>query len=119
MGDTRHPVPLEDAGPLSLSDRTEPGVPPGRWCPFCGADLSHVPVRDERQEEAVFAIAGRRLKTAIAVGFVVIWLVASLYDFLNDPGTNLLPGWYSALGALMLVYLLGVTPMGLLRRRGG
>ena len=89
----------------------------GRWCPYCGANLSHVPVREEPPEEAVFAAAGRRLKVAIAVGFVVIWLGASLYDFVNDPGTNLLPGWYSALGAVMLFYLLGVSPVGLLRRR--
>ena len=64
----------------------------GRWCPYCGADLSHVPVREEPPEEAVFAAVGRRLKVAIAVGFVVIWLGVSLYDFVNDPGTVLLPG---------------------------
>jgi hypothetical protein len=94
----------------------EAGAGGGRWCPFCGANLTHVPVRDER-DEAVFAVAGRRLKVAIAVGFVVVWVALSVYDFVSEPGAIVLPGWFSALGALMLIYLLGVNPWGLMRRR--
>jgi hypothetical protein len=77
-----------------------------------------VPVdRRDPADEAVFAIAGRRLKTAIAVAFVVVWLAVSLYDWLDDPATPLIPGWFSALGAFMLFYLLGVDLLGFLRRR--
>ena len=75
MGDDPALPPPADAG-------TAPhGAPYGRWCPFCGADLSHVPVREEPPEEAVFAAVGRRLKTALAVGFVLVWMAVSLYDF--------------------------------------
>jgi hypothetical protein len=98
-------------------DFTPPITSSGRWCPYCGANLTHIPVKEEPPEEAVFAAAGRRLKVAIAVLFVVIWVGASLYDFLSEPGAIVLPGWFSALGALMLFYLLGFSPMGLLRRR--
>jgi len=65
----------------------------------------------------MFAVAGRRLKIAIALAFVVIWLGLSTFDWMEDPVTVLLPGWFSALGAVMLFYLLGVSPWGLLRRR--
>ena len=66
----------------------------------------------------MFAVAGRRLKVALAVGFVLVWLVLSTYDWLNEPTVLTLPGWFSALGVVMLAWLLGVTPWGLLRRRG-
>lgn len=126
MGDPRAPSALEQPGTLSTGD---PGhldhdaqgtaAPYGhRWCPYCGADLSGVPVREESQEEAMFALAGRRLKVALAVLFVVIWLAVSLYDWLVDPNTAFVPPWFSALGALMLFYLLGFNPSVLLRRRG-
>jgi hypothetical protein len=66
----------------------------------------------------MFAAVGRRLRIAIAVGFVLVWLAVSIYDWFDDPATVLLPAWYSALGAIMLFYLLGVGPMmGLFRRR--
>ena len=71
----------------------------------------------EHTEDAVFALAGKRLKVVLAVLFVVIWLAVSIYDWFDDPATVLLPGWYSALGAIMLFYLLGFSPIGLLRRR--
>ena len=128
MADTRSALPAEAVPALVLPpghlDRE--GRPPtetghagvGRWCPYCGADLTNVPVRDEQKDEAMFALAGRRLKVALAVSFVIVWLGASLYDWVNDPAANLLPGWFSALGAVMLVYLLGINPTGLLRRRG-
>lgn len=89
----------------------------GRWCPYCGADLSSVPERQD-QDDALFAVAGRRLKVALAVGFVLVWLAASMYDFLSEPGAIVLPGWYSALGGVMLFYLLGFNPLGMLRRKG-
>jgi len=76
-----------------------------------------VPVEREHTEDAVFALAGKRLKVVLAVLFVVIWLGAEMYDWFDDPATVLLPGWYSALGAIMLFYLLGFSPIGLLRRR--
>jgi hypothetical protein len=66
----------------------------------------------------MFAAVGRRLRIAIAVGFVLVWLGVSIYDWFDDPAVVLLPAWYSALGAIMLFYLLGVGPMmGLFRRR--
>ena len=74
-------------------------------------------MREEPPDEALYATAGRRLKVAIAVAFVVIWLGVSLYDFVNDPASNLLPGWFSLLGAVMLFYLLGLDPTRFLRRR--
>ena len=86
-------------------------------CPYCGADLSDVPERQDHPEEALFAATGRRLKVALAVGFVLVWLVVSLYDWLSEPSTLEVPGWFSALGGLMLFYLLGVDPIGLWRRR--
>ena len=89
----------------------------GRWCPYCGADLSGVPVREELQDQALFAAAGRRLKVALAVGFVIVWLAVSLYDWLSEPSALVIPGWYSALGGVMLFYLLGMDPVGLWRRR--
>lgn len=125
MADARPTVPPEEAGALALPAVTSHGAqgtaaPYGhRWCPYCGADLSGVPVREDDPQEAAFAMAGRRLKVALAVLFVVIWLAVSLYDWLVDPATNFVPGWYSALGALMLFYLLGFNPSVLLRRRGG
>ena len=107
-------VPLEH----DVHDAQPPTMPVGRWCPFCGADLSGVPVQEEHADDAAFAIAGRRLKVALAVGLLCIWLVSSLYDWLEDPATVLLPGWWSALGVVLLAWLLGVTPWGILRRRG-
>ena len=65
----------------------------------------------------MFAAAGRRLKVALAVGFVLVWLGLSVYDWLSEPAALVVPAWFSALGALMLFYLLGFSPMGLLRRR--
>jgi hypothetical protein len=77
-----------------------------------------VPIDEHQAEDAAFAAAGRRLKTAIAVGFVLIWLLVSLYDMVDDPAVALVPGWFSALGAfLLLVFLLGLDPVGLVRRR--
>ena len=106
-------LPLAEAH----DDRNSVIAPYGRWCPYCGANLSGVPVEREKPEEAVFALAGHRLKVILAVLFVVIWLAAEMYDWFDDPATVLLPGWYSALGALLLFYLLGFSPIGLLRRR--
>ena len=95
------------------------GSPYGRWCPYCGANLTGIPVRqDHQEEEALFAQTGRRLKVALAVGFVLVWVTVSLADWLSAPDALVIPGWFSALGALMLFYLLGFSPMGLLRRRG-
>lgn len=127
MSDTRHHLPVEEERALSVTpaetlahESQGTTAPYGhRWCPYCGADLSGVPVREDSPEEAMFAMAGRRLKVALAVLFVVIWLAVSLYDWLVDPAVNFVPGWYSALGALMLFYLLGFNPTMLLRRRGG
>lgn len=124
MTDTRPPVPIEDVSTISVSvhpehDAQGTTAPYGhRWCPYCGADLSGVPVREQTHEEALFEVAGRRLKVALSVLFVVIWLVVSLYDWLVDPSSNFVPGWFSALGALLLFYLLGFNPERLLRRRG-
>lgn len=104
------PAPLDHAG--------APASPPsGRWCPYCGADLSGVPERQGHQDEALFATTGRRLKVALAVGFVLVWLGVSLYDWLSEPAALVVPGWYSALGGVLLFYLLGLDPVGLLRRR--
>jgi hypothetical protein len=104
--------------PPALPDHTGQGsTPNGRWCPYCGADLSSVPTRDAPQDEALFAATGRRLKIALAVGFVLVWMAVSLYDWLSEPAALVIPGWYSALGAIMLFYLLGFSPMGLFRRR--
>jgi hypothetical protein len=36
---------------------------------------------------------------------------------LSDPAVVLVPGWYSALGAVRLFYLLGFNPLGMIRRR--
>lgn len=107
------PVSLEEAPPHRAQHTTAPA---GRWCPYCGADLSGIPER-ENEDEVMFAVAGRRLKIIIAVLFVLFWLGLSAYDWLNDPAVPILPGWFSALGAVMLFYLLGVSPWGLLRRR--
>jgi len=89
----------------------------GRWCPYCGADLSNVPDRYSHADEALFSTAGRRLKITLAVLFVVIWLAISIWDWIDNPSTAFVPGWYSALGAVMLFYLLGFNPLGLIRRR--
>jgi hypothetical protein len=94
----------------------QPSAPTGRWCPYCGADLSGVPEREGHQDDALFAATGRRLKVALAVGFVLVWLVVSLYDWLSEPAALEVPGWFSALGGLMLFYLLGFDPIGLWRR---
>jgi hypothetical protein len=91
-------------------------APGGRWCPYCGADLSDVPERQDHQEEALFAATGRRLKIALAVGFVLVWMMVELYDWVSEPSALVVPGWYSALGGLMLFYLLGLDPIGLWRR---
>lgn len=102
----------------ALPDHTgQPSTPNGRWCPYCGADLSGVPERQDHHDEALFAATGRRLKIALAVGFVLVWLIVSLYDWLSEPSALEVPGWYSALGGLMLFYLLGLDPIGLWRRR--
>ena len=116
MAEIRPPVPIQEE-PDGLAPH---GAPYGRWCPFCGADLSHVPVREEPPEEAVFAAVGRRLKTALAVGFVLVWMIVSLYDWLSEPAALVVPAWFSALGAfLLLVVLLGIQPWAVLggRRR--
>ena len=66
----------------------------------------------------MFAAVGRRLKTALAVGFVLVWMIVSLYDWLSEPAALVVPAWFSALGAfLLLVVLLGIQPWGVLRRR--
>ena len=129
MSDTRRPaLPVEEPGTLSLNVPSDPvhqeheaqgtAAPYGhRWCPYCGADLSGVPVREESPEEAMFALAGRRLKVALAVVFVVLWLGVSLFDWVNDPGTPLVPGWFSALGVIVFGFLLGIEPVRWLRRR--
>ena len=118
MGDTRHPVPAEDVGTLSTGP-LDLSPPLGRWCPYCGANLTGIPVREgQHEEEALFAATGRRLKVALSVGFVLVWLVLSVLDWLSEPAALSIPGWFSALGALMLFYLLGFSPLGLLRRRG-
>ena len=58
------------------------------------------------------------VKTALAVGFVLVWMIVSLYDWLSEPGALVVPAWFSALGAfLLLVVLLGIQPWGVLRRR--
>ena len=114
MSDGRDPPALP--GPPDHAG--QPSAPDGRWCPYCGADLANVPERQGRAEdEALFAATGRRLKVALAVGFVLVWLAVSLYDWLSEPSTLEVPGWFSALGGLMLFYLLGVDPIGLWRRR--
>lgn len=111
-------VPVPPSLPAPVDHAGQPSAPPGRWCPYCGADLSNVPEREGRAEdEALFAATGRRLKVALAVGFVLVWLAVSLYDWLSEPSTLEVPGWFSALGGLMLFYLLGVDPIGLWRRR--
>lgn len=105
---------------LPLADPPEErhtAAPAGRWCPYCGADLSHIPDRSDHTDEAMFSAAGRRLKVTLAVLFVVIWLAISIYDWFDDPAVVLVPGWYSALGAVMLFYLLGFNPLGMIRRR--
>ena len=109
---------------MEPSPQPAPLLPPpaereqGRWCPYCGADLSGVPVeRDGHREEALFAAAGRRLKVALSVGFVLVWLGLSVWDWLSEPTALVIPAWFSALGAFMLFYLLGFSPIGLLRRR--
>ena len=104
--------------PAPVPDHTgQPSVPNGRWCPYCGADLSGVPVDPGHPDDAVFAVAGRRLKVALAVGFVVIWLVVQIWDWIDDPALVLVPGWYSALGAVLLGFLLGIEPLGWFGRR--
>jgi hypothetical protein len=103
-------------GPPDHAGQRSTPSPDGRWCPYCGADLSDVPERQDHQEEALFAATGRRLKIALAVGFVLVWLAVSLYDWLSEPSALEVPGWYSALGALMLFSLLGLDPVGLWRR---
>lgn len=104
-------------GPLDHAGQSSAPAPGGRWCPYCGADLSNVPEREGHQDEVLFASAGRRLKVALAVGFVLVWLAVSLYDWLSEPSALDVPGWFSALGGLMLFYLLGLDPVGLWRRR--
>ena len=115
---------MEDTHPLPLAPPGHTGQPPasgvgGRWCPYCGADLSGVPLEERpHEEDAAFGTAGRRLKIAIAAAFVLVWLGLSIVDWFEDPATVLLPGWFSALGALMLFYLLGLDPVRFFRRRG-
>jgi hypothetical protein len=104
-------------GPLDHTGQPPARSTDGRWCPYCGADLSGVPEREEHQDQALFAATGRRLKVGLAVGFVLVWLFVSLYDWLSEPSALDVPGWYSALGGLMLFYLLGLDPVGLWRRR--
>jgi hypothetical protein len=105
------PPPPGALGRQAGHDDQHPAAPYGRWCPYCGADLSHVPIREEPPEEAVFAAVGRRLKTALAVGFVLVWMIVSLYDWLSEPAALVVPAWFSALGAfLLLVVLLGIQP---------
>jgi hypothetical protein len=95
-----------------------PTTPTGRWCPFCGADLSGVPIDQSHEDDAMFAAAGRRLKVALAVAFVVIWLIVQIWDWIDDPAVALVPGWYSALGAVLLFWLLGFDAAGYFRRKG-
>lgn len=110
-------VPVPPSLPAPVDHAGQPSAPPGRWCPYCGADLSNVPEREGERDEAVFANTGRRLKIAIAVGFVLVWLCVSLFDWLSEPSVLVIPGWFSALGGLMLFYLLGFDPIGFWRRR--
>ena len=92
-------------------------APHGRWCPYCGADLSGVAVREEPREEAAFAAAGRRLKLGLAVGFVLLWLGVQIWDWIDDPSVVLVPGWFSALGVIVFGFLLGIEPLGWFRKR--
>ena len=119
--DRRLDAPL-GAKPALPGPPDHTGQPParstdGRWCPYCGADLSGVPEREGHQDQALFAATGRRLKVGLAVGFVLVWLIVSLFDWLSEPSALEVPGWYSALGGLLLFYLLGLDPVGLWRRR--
>jgi hypothetical protein len=109
----RAPLPLEP----DEHEGQSPVAPYGRWCPYCGADLSGVAVREEPREEAAFAAAGRRLKLGLAVGFVLLWLGVQIWDWIDDPAIVLVPGWFSALGVIVFGFLLGIEPLGWFRKR--
>jgi len=51
-----------------------------------------VPEREEHQDQALFAATGRRLKVGLAVGFVLVWLVVSLVDWVSEPAALEVPG---------------------------
>lgn len=61
--------------------------------------------------------APKWIRTAIAVAYLAIWLVAMLADFFISPELQSLPLWFQATGLVVLGYLLGISVDDL--RRGG
>jgi hypothetical protein len=60
-------------------------------------------------ERPVKSPANKWVRTGIAGGFVVIWLLAILVDFFTDPTTQVVPLWFQMTGLIVLGYLLGIT----------
>ena len=52
--------------------------------------------------------ATRRVRTAVAVGFVVVWLLAILADFFLLP-EPVLPAWFHLMGMLVLGFVLDLS----------
>ena len=61
------------------------------------------------EDRPVKSPANRTVRTLVAGGFCVIWLVAMLWDFFANPGSNVLPFWFQATGLIVLGYLLGIS----------
>lgn len=52
--------------------------------------------------------ASKRIQVWVAVAFLVVWLVAHMYDFFIAP-TDVVPLWFTAAGLLVLGFLLGIS----------
>jgi hypothetical protein len=57
------------------------------------------------------------VRVVVGGGFLVVWLLACLADWFLHPEEPILPGWFNALGILVLGYLLGLDLIALVLRR--
>jgi protein-S-isoprenylcysteine O-methyltransferase Ste14 len=57
------------------------------------------------------------LRVVVAGVFFLVWLGACLADWFGHPEASILPGWFVALGVLVLGYLLGLDLINLATRR--